>query len=185
MDYDVDRRQTASLVLRRPNASDRDFVVDLFSRLEMVAHRPHPVPDSPEISEQRLLRDMQHWQSRCFGRWAVEHGGRLIGFGGLTHKHGFGGLNISYHLHPDSWGKAYASELVNEAVAVAFGPLQAQRIIGLVRAANQASRRVLERNGFSFERDMEFDGAPTQLLALNVTQQQHGDRFLWDGWKRY
>jgi ribosomal-protein-alanine N-acetyltransferase len=84
MDNGIDRRQTARLVLRRPNTADSDFVVDLFSRLELVAHRPHPVPDSPEISEQRLLRDMQHWQSHGFGRWAVEHDGRLVGFGGLT-----------------------------------------------------------------------------------------------------
>jgi ribosomal-protein-alanine N-acetyltransferase len=167
MDNDVDRRQTARLVLRRPNAADRDFMVDLFSRFELVAHRPHPVPDTPEDSAARLLRDMQHWQSHGFGRWAVERGERLIGFGGLTHKHGYEGLNISYHLHPEGWGNGYASELVAETVAVAFGPLHAHRVIGLVRAANPASRRVLERNGFSFEQEVELDGARTQLLVLD------------------
>jgi ribosomal-protein-alanine N-acetyltransferase len=168
VENDVDRRQTARLALRKPNGADRDFMVSLFSRFELVAHRPHPVPDSPEVSEQRLLRDMQHWQSHGFGRWAIEHNRQLIGFGGLTHMHGFEGLNISYHLHPESWGKGYASELVAETVAVGFGPLQARRMIGLVRAANPASRRVLERNGFFFERDVELHGAPTQLLALNA-----------------
>ena len=167
MENDVDRRQTAHLVLRRPSTADRDFVVDLFSRFELVAHRPHPVPDSPEDSEARLSRDIRHWQSHGFGRWAVERGERLIGFGGLTHRRGYEGLDISYHLHPESWGNGYASELVAEAVAVAFGPLHAHRVIGLVRAANLASRRVLERNGFSFEQEVELDGAPTQLLALD------------------
>ena len=172
MEDDVYRRKTARLVLRRPNAADRDFVVALFSRFELVAHRPHPVPDAPEVSEQRLLRDMQHWQSHGFGRWAVEHEGQIIGFGGLTQKHGFNGLNISYHLHPDRWGNGYATEFVGETVTVGFGPLRARRVIGLVRAANPASRRVLERNGFSYEQDVELDGAPTQLLALNAPRQE-------------
>jgi hypothetical protein len=52
MHDDADRRQTARLVLPRPNAADRDFVADLFSRFELIAHRPHPVPDSPEDSEE-------------------------------------------------------------------------------------------------------------------------------------
>ncbi len=64
----------------------------------------------------------------------------------------FDGLNLSYHLHPENWGQGYASELVTEALRTAFGPLQADRVIGLVRAANPASRRVLERCGFTFEK---------------------------------
>jgi RimJ/RimL family protein N-acetyltransferase len=168
MGNDIDGRRTTRLVLRPPTAADRDFMAALFSRFELVA-RPHPVPDSPEVSERRLSRDMEHWQSHGFGRWAMEHDKQLIGFGGLTHMHGFEGLNISYHLHPDSWGKGYASEFVAETVAVGFGPLKARRMIGLVRAANPASRRVLEGNGFSFEREVELDGAPTQLPALSAS----------------
>jgi RimJ/RimL family protein N-acetyltransferase len=102
MDSNLERRCTARLILRRPDASDRDFVVDLFSRVELVAYRPNPVPDSPLASEQRLARDIEHWRLHGFGRWAVEHGGRLIGFGGLTNMRGFAGLAISYHLHPAS-----------------------------------------------------------------------------------
>lgn len=52
-----------------------------------------------------------------------------------------------------------------EALAVAFGLLQAQRVIGLVRPANPASRRVLERAGFIPEAEIMLDGAPTVLLA--------------------
>jgi hypothetical protein len=172
MDYDVDRRQTARLVLRRPNASDRDFVVDLFSRLEVVAHRPHPAPDSREISEQRLLRDMQHWQSHGFGRWAVEHGGRLIGFGGLTHKHGFEGLNISYHLHPEGWGKGYASELVAEdgrgrgRPAPSASPDRTGQSREPSFPPRAKAQRLLFRTGGGARR------RPTQLLVLNVTQQK-------------
>jgi|ERR1700722_3915943 ribosomal-protein-alanine N-acetyltransferase len=165
MPSQIHTRQTVRLTLRQPKKTDRDFTVNLFSRPELVTHRPHPVPDTPEVSKERLNRDIQHWRTYGFGRWAVEHDGRLIGFGGLTHKEGLEGLNISYHLHPDAWGQGYAQEIVADALAVAFGPLGVGRVIGLVRAANPASRRVLEKHGFTFEREVDLDGAPTQVLA--------------------
>ncbi|RUU94866.1 N-acetyltransferase, partial [Mesorhizobium sp. M7A.T.Ca.TU.009.01.3.1] len=60
----------------------------------------------------------------------------------------------------------YATELVMEALRTAFGPLRADRVVGLVRPANPASRRVLEKCGFAFEKEVMLRGAPTILLAL-------------------
>jgi len=162
----IETRTTSRLVLRRPRRSDEAFLIDLFGRQELVAHRPDPTPDPPEASVQRLARDMAHWDEHGFGRWAAEAEGKLIGFGGVTISKEFEGLNLSYHLHPDSWGKGYATELVQEALDVAFKVLKAERVIGLVRLANPASRRVLERTGFTFEREVELHGAPTMLFAL-------------------
>jgi RimJ/RimL family protein N-acetyltransferase len=72
MDSTLERRQTtARLILRRPDASDRDFKVDLFSRVELVAHRPNPVPDFPPASEELLTRDIEHRRLLGLGRWAL------------------------------------------------------------------------------------------------------------------
>ncbi|AOO83578.1 GNAT family N-acetyltransferase [Bosea vaviloviae] len=161
----VASRRSSRLVLRIPRPDDLDFLVALFQRPELVAHRPHPRPDTPEASAERLARDIAHWRQHGFGRWAIEQSGALIGFGGLTVKPGVEGLNLSYHLDPTSWGRGFASEFVAEALAVAFGPLRASRVIGLVRPANPASRRVLEKSGFVFEREIMLDGASTQQLA--------------------
>ena len=154
--------------MRRPVQADLDFMVALFARPELVAHRPHPYPDSPEVTATRFERDIDHWKRRGFGRWAIECGGSVIGFGGLTVKDGFDGLNMSYHLDPAFWGHGYASEFAAEALKVAFGPLKAARIVGLVRPANPASRRVLERVGFVAEAEIMLDGAPTTLFACHA-----------------
>ena len=159
-------QRSERLLLRRPAEADLGFLIDLFSRRELVAHRPDPVPDTPQQSAARLARDVGHWNKHGFGRWAVEADGKLIGFGGVTVSADFEGLNLSYHLHPESWGHGYATELVMEALRTAFGPLRADRVIGLVRAANPASRRVLEKCGFTFEKEVMLHGAPTILLAL-------------------
>ncbi|UVK53993.1 GNAT family N-acetyltransferase [Mesorhizobium sp. AR02] len=159
-------QRSERLLLRRPAQADLDFLIDLFSRWEPVAHRPDPVADTPQQSAARLARDIGHWDKHGFGRWAVEADGKLIGFGGVTVSADFDGLNLSYHLHPESWGHGYATELVAAALQAAFGPLHADRVIGLVRAANPASRRVLEKCGFTFEQEVMLHGAPTMLFAL-------------------
>jgi len=166
-----ENRRTERLLLRMPAEADLDFVIALFARQELVAHRPDPTPDTPKESARRLSRDMDHWRSHGFGRWAVEAGGGLIGFGGGTVSKEFDGLNLSYHLHPDSWGHGYATELVKEALAFSFNDLHAERVIGLVRSVNAASRHVLEKCGFTFEREVMLHGAPTNLLVLDAYRQ--------------
>ncbi|MGO7588403.1 GNAT family N-acetyltransferase [Rhizobium leguminosarum] len=159
-------RRTARLRLRIPVERDIDFLNRLFSRPELVAHRPVPRPDSPEESAARLARDIGHWKDHGFGRWAVEANGALVGFGGVTVSKEFDGLNLSYHLQPESWGQGYATELVREALVFAFDDLHAERVIGLVRTANAASIRILEKCGFNFEREVILHGAPTNMYAL-------------------
>ncbi|TPN83299.1 GNAT family N-acetyltransferase [Mesorhizobium sp. CU2] len=161
-------QRSARLLLRRPKQVDLDFVVDLFSRPELVAHRPDPTPDTSQQSAARLARDIDHWNRRGFGRWAVEAEGRLVGFGGITVSNDFDGLNLSYHLHPDNWGQGYASELVLEALRTAFLTLEAERVIALARPANPASRRVLEKCGFAFDREVMLHGAPTGLFIITA-----------------
>jgi RimJ/RimL family protein N-acetyltransferase len=159
-------RHSQRLQLRRPEPRDEPFVIDLFSRPAVVAHRPVTVPDSAEASRARLSRDIGHWTEHGFGRWAAEADGSLVGFGGVTRSADFDALNLSYHIHPDHWGRGYATELAREAVTFAFTELGAQRIVGLARPANPASRRVLERVGFIYERNIDLHGAPTMLFIM-------------------
>ncbi|EJT04793.1 GNAT family N-acetyltransferase [Rhizobium sp. CCGE 510] len=158
-------RRTARLLLRAPALTDILFLTELFSQPELVAHRPVPRPDSPEESAARLARDIGHWNDHGFGRWAVEADGALIGFGGVTVSKEFVGLNLSYHLHPESWGQGYATELVRETLTFAFDDLRAERVIGLVRPINVASKRILEKCGFHLEREVMLHGAPTNMYA--------------------
>ena len=163
----IAHRSTARLRLRPPAPEDRDPMIALFARPELVAHRPDPRPDGVAASTARLERDQAHWQAHGFGRWAIEEDGRTIGFGGLTAGQD-DALSISYHLEPEAWGRGLASELVAEAVFVAFRRLAALGVVGMVRPGNPASRRVLERNGFVAEGLVELHAAPTMRLGFHV-----------------
>ena len=58
---------------------------------------------------------------------------------------------IGYLLNRDQWSKGIMTRAVGEICRIAFEELDLLRITGLVYAPNIASRRVLEKNGFTLE----------------------------------
>jgi RimJ/RimL family protein N-acetyltransferase len=138
-------------------------MISIFTQPAVVAHRPDPSPESAADCEVRLERDLAHWARYGFGRWTVMLGETAIGFGGMTHRDGFAGLNLSYHLHPDYWRRGFGGELATAAVDIAFQELGAPSVIGLVRPINVASRRVLEKAGLTYRRDIVYGGHPGLL----------------------
>ena len=129
----IETYRTSRLTLRPLAPADQKVFVSLFQLPEVVAHRPNPTPDPIDVITTAFADDLVRWHLHGHGRWAIEATGHVIGFGGVLPKSGFTGLNVSYHLLPDSWGRGYASEFLNAALAMAFGPLAASRVIGLVR----------------------------------------------------
>jgi RimJ/RimL family protein N-acetyltransferase len=157
--------RTERLILRPPEDGDRAAVQEIFGQKQVVAHRPDPRPETAEEATIRLQRDIEHWQAHGFGRWALEMKEGVVGFGGLTYRAGFTGLNLSYHLHAAVWGQGLASEFAQAAAVIAFRDLAAKRVIGLVRPINLASRRVLEKAGLKLEGDFPYGGHPGLLYA--------------------
>lgn len=154
------------LAYRRPVPEDLHFVADLFSRPEVVAHRPDPQPDPPEISADRLARDIAHWDRHGYGRWTVTERGCHVALGGVTTIADTDEVNISYHVHPDHWRRGIAGAVAARAVAHAFEVLKVPLIRGLVREANPASASVLLKLGFLRDGVVEHAGQPTIRYVL-------------------
>ncbi|HEX9446854.1 MAG TPA: GNAT family N-acetyltransferase [Dongiaceae bacterium] len=159
----IANRLTDRLRLRPPRLGDLDAVIAIFSQPVVVAHRPDPSPENAADCRARLERDLDHWHDHGFGRWALIFTDTVIGFGGLTLRDGFAGLNLSYHLHPAYWRHGLASEFALAAVEMAFMDLAAPHVLGMVRPANIASCHVLENAGLTLERDIVYGGHPGLL----------------------
>lgn len=156
-------RLTERLSWRRIQPRDLTAIIGIFTQPAVVAHRPNPTPETEDDCRRRLLQELDHWQLHGFGRWVLEYCGDIIGFGGLTYRDGFAGLNLSYHLHPDHWHQGLASEFALAATEIALLDLRAPQVIGLVREGNLASRRVLEKAGLVYQRRITYGGHPGLL----------------------
>ncbi|MBN1373318.1 MAG: GNAT family N-acetyltransferase [Anaerolineaceae bacterium] len=58
---------------------------------------------------------------------------------------------IGWTLHPQVWGKGYASEAARALLAYAFTQLNAHRVVAFCHAENAASHRVMEKIGMTRE----------------------------------
>jgi RimJ/RimL family protein N-acetyltransferase len=64
---------------------------------------------------------------------------------------------------PERWGEGLATELAQASIQSAFGPLGMRSIIAFTLPHNRASRRVMVKTGFEYERDIVHVGLPHVL----------------------
>lgn len=78
---------------------------------------------------------------------------------------------LGYWIGKPYWGRGYASEAIARVVAHAFGEVGLERLEASCLESHAASRRVLEKNGFRFERLAPEDNpkwSPDDLFAQFV-----------------
>lgn len=114
-----------------------------------------------------LEDDVAHWQRNGFGPWACfeRTSGAFVARGGLRRAAVLGRpcIEVLYAVRTDAWGHGYASEIATVAIAHAR-ELGLTDVVGLTLTTNVASRRVLEKVGMRFERQMiERAGLPHLL----------------------
>ena len=119
-----------------------------------------------------LQRQIAQWENNGFGRWtAREPGtGRFIGRGGLQRMEVGGRMEVEvgYALMPEFWGQGLATELASESVRVAFDVLQLPDLACFTLPTNLASRRVMEKVGFRYERDVMHAELPHIFFRLTA-----------------
>ncbi|UWX97798.1 GNAT family N-acetyltransferase [Arthrobacter zhaoxinii] len=148
--------ETARLTLRPFTAEDADFVLDLYSRMEVqrfLGVDPKLMRDRSEATT--LIEAWTRRDDGTCGIWAVQEQdtGKLAGTlllkpipaSGPERKPS-GDIEIGWHFHPDSWGKGYASEAGVAVLAHAFAAGLPQ-VVAVTNPANTASMRVCKKIG--------------------------------------
>jgi RimJ/RimL family protein N-acetyltransferase len=83
------------------------------------------------------------------------------------------GIEVGWTLHPDHWGKGYATEAGARSIAYAFAALQAPELFSLILAENHRSIRVAQRLGFCFVEERvisHFPLMPHGIWRLSLQQ---------------
>ena len=143
---------TERLVLRRPGAEDLSAFLRIYGDPATNVHDPlGPVPDVATAAT-LLCASMAHWDRHGFGSFVVstlDAPRWVIGFAGVAWREYSDAkvLNLGYRLEPAAWGKGYATELAAQSLQNAFDRLGLRQVFALVRPANTASIRVLEKIG--------------------------------------
>jgi RimJ/RimL family protein N-acetyltransferase len=123
--------------------------------------------------EAQIARAAAHWEEHGFGWYAFRdrESGALVARGGpkTAHVGGLDEVEIGWTVAPERWGEGIATELGAASIEVAFGPLGLVDVVSFTLPENGASRRVMDKLGFAFERDVLYAGLPHVLYRLVST----------------
>jgi RimJ/RimL family protein N-acetyltransferase len=114
---------------------------------------------SAEATENYLAVNIAHWDRHGFGLWVLRtKSGEFAGRAGIRHVvvEDTSEIEIAYTFRRTLWGQGLACEIAGALTTIARSQLQLPSLVGLVALANGASRRVLEKTGFSLERHARF-----------------------------
>jgi RimJ/RimL family protein N-acetyltransferase len=170
----LDRIETERLVCERMRRehSDQLSVLLLDPRVTRTLF-----PASTRLTESMLLASMdeklEHWVRYGFGLWLLRdrETGKMVGRGGLQHTtvDGVDAVEVAWAIVPERWRQGLATELARAAVEVAFDDLDLDEIVAFTLHDNIASRRVMEKAGFTYDRDIQRAGIPHVLYRRSRT----------------
>jgi RimJ/RimL family protein N-acetyltransferase len=173
--------ETPRLILRELRDDDLDELARLFLDQEVVRFIGNGTPPGRKDSEAWFQSALAHWAEHGFGTYSVRlrTTGEFVGRAGLTVQeleHGRE-VEVSYVLAAAHWHQGYATEA---AVAVrdhAVQELGLRRLVALIDADNEASKRVAAKLGMVYEREVKLGsrwrelGRMFELFAMDGGDQ--------------
>jgi RimJ/RimL family protein N-acetyltransferase len=144
--------ETNRLILRPFHESDLDAYTALLQTPEVRASLHLPDDIGREQAWQHMATWLGQWELRGTGQWALEEkcSGALVGRAG-THRPeraDWPGIEVGWTLHPEHWGKGYATEAGAASVAYAFAHHDVDALYSVILEENRASQAVARRLGF-------------------------------------
>jgi RimJ/RimL family protein N-acetyltransferase len=108
-----------------------------------------------------IERNLVHDEEPGYGIFVFreEDSGRFVGRGAIRHIEIGGGdeVEVGYAVAAELWGNGYATEMANALVAHAEAAGTTD-LVAYTEPGNASSRRVLEKAGFRYERDVVHHG---------------------------
>ena len=170
----VDRFETERLLATRAQPGDAEDLARMHTDPAVMATLGGKVWTRGE-TQAFLDRVLHHWDRHGYGVWILRNrgDGAFVGRAGLRRKpiDGFEESELLFACMPAFWAQGLATEAAQGVVQVAFDRLKMPNLVSFTRPDNTASRRVIEKSGFAYERDFIHDGL---LHVLYRQRRPHG-----------
>lgn len=165
---DGPRIETERLRLRPLTEQDAEVLARLFGQPEVVRYSGGYSPSLDEVREGIRRHVSSYYGDRGYGLLATElrQTGDVIGRVGLltTELDPDADVELHYHLMPSAWGDGLATEAARAVLEWARRVLDVRRVVAAIHPDNRASRRVAEKCGLRFWKEMVIPEAGLCLI---------------------
>ena len=163
--------ETERLVLREMRVGDCFDMFDYAQRREVTKYLTWSPHRDVEYTKAYLQNLKNHYKMGMFYDWAViiKSENKMIGTCGFTRFNlASNSAEIGYVINPDFRGKGIAVEAAKKVMIFGFENLGLNRIEARYMVGNDASRRVMEKLGMTFE------GVAREALCVNGSYKNVG-----------
>jgi [ribosomal protein S5]-alanine N-acetyltransferase len=158
MKINSDVLTTKRLLLRPFQEGDAEGMFSSYCHDEEVTRyltwNPHP---SIEATKEFLSFKLKEQAEPNHFDWLITLEGQVIGSIDVVKLYEGGGFEVGYCLMKDAWGKGYMKEAFHAVLDFLFYEADYSFAIMSADVRNLRSRRVIEREGFAFQREEEED----------------------------
>ncbi len=149
--------ETERLILRKFQAEDLPEYAMILGEDEVGKWLPKGVGYSYEETEKFIKHWNGHWETHGYGTWAVveKWSGKLCGHCGLNYIQDLDEVEVLYAFGQHARGKGFGTEAAEAVLHYGLHQLQFDRIIGLSKHKNKPSRRVFEKIGLIYCKEIE------------------------------
>lgn len=131
-------------------------------------------PMNEELAQEYFQRRiLGHYQTHGFGLWAlfILDTKEFIGLAGLISQtiDAVEEVELAYRLHPNYWGKGYATEAASSIAEHAFKTMQIDHLVSIIDPKNVSSEKVAQRVGMQVWKAAVFHGYEVNIFKLNLT----------------
>jgi ribosomal-protein-alanine N-acetyltransferase len=117
-----------------------------------------------------LARNLEHWAEHGFGIWMLRdlQTGTMMGRAVLRHLEidDVDEVEVGYGFLPEYWGCGLATEIALACVRLGLEELRLRTLVAITLTTNRGSRRVLEKTGLVYERDVVHAGLLHALYRI-------------------
>jgi ribosomal-protein-alanine N-acetyltransferase len=173
---------TDRLLLRHIQPNDAEALFAIFSdeeAMQFYGHEPHrSLDDTRELIRQIHVRYAQ----RESIRWGItlQSEDKVIGSCSFHHfDEGFHRAEIGYELHRTFWGKGIMFEAISAILTYGFTELELHRVEAIIDIANERSKGLLWKLGFTYEGNLR-----QRYAFRDRFEDEHYFGLLKDEWHR-
>lgn len=148
--------ETSRLHAHKIQEQDLNNLYLLLSNPEVGKTIPNGVHSFDQTKEV-MTRLLNRWPTCGFGSYMFhDKSGNFIGRAGLHTAiiEDKEEIILSYALIPEYWNKGFATEMAQSLVKIGFEELKFESIVCFTPPTNKASQRVIEKSGFTYEKNI-------------------------------
>ncbi|WP_106917179.1 GNAT family N-acetyltransferase [Chryseobacterium aurantiacum] len=115
-----------------------------------------------------FLQNYNDYDENGYGRWAVidKSNNEFLGWCGLKYDSSKDETDLGFRFFEKFWNRGVATESAIACLKYGLDQLKLKKIVGRAMSENIASIKVLQKLGFTFDKEFDFDGCKGVIYTI-------------------